>query len=253
MPVLTSDHILFSDDDLLVLNKPAGVPVHGSRILEGQPETLLGLSRKLTGRVVHAAHRLDRPVSGAILMAFNQEALAEMSARFERREVEKRYLAVARGWMEDHGVIDYPLRPPRDERTPDSIARDAVTRYTCLGRAEIPAAMPPYPTARYSLLQLAPETGRRHQLRRHLKHVSHHLLGDTTYGRGEHNRLFRERFDCQRLLLHSRSLAFDHPLSGARVRVEAPLDEAFNRVLEALNWTKESVLPNGSQAPWVTV
>lgn len=249
MPALTSDHILYHDDELLVLNKPAGVPVHGSRMLEGQPETLLGMARQLTGRMVHAVHRLDRPVSGAILMAFNRRILADMSIRFEQREVKKNYLAVARGWMSDQGVIDYPLLPPRDERKDDSVARDAVTRFTCLARVEIPIAVPPYPTTRYSLLELEPETGRRHQLRRHLKHVSHPLAGDTTYGRGEHNRLFRQHYDCRRLLLHSRFLGFEHPVNGGYIRTEAPLDKTFSAVIDALGWARECPLPAGSETP----
>ena len=241
---LTLDDILFRDDRLLILNKPAGVPVHGGRILEDEPETLLSMARGLTGSMVHAAHRLDRPVSGAILLTFDKDTLAELGFQFEQRRVRKKYLAVARGWLDDSGTIDYPLLPPRDERKAGSTAKPAVTHYRCLGQAEIPADIPPYPAARYSLLELEPHTGRRHQLRRHLKHVSHHLAGDTTYGRGEHNRLFRERFDCRRLLLHSLSLEFDHPDCGLRQRIEAPLDPAFARVLDALGWAG---LPGGRQ------
>ena len=236
-PALCNDDILYQDDTLLVLNKPAGVPVHGSRMLEGRPATLTGMARDLAGRVVHAVHRLDRPVSGAILFAFDREALAALSGAFEHRQVEKRYLAVARGWVEERGVIDHPLLPPRDERRGGEQPRDAVTRYERLDCAELPFAVPPYPAARYSLVSLWPDTGRRHQLRRHMKHISHHLVGDTTYGKGEHNRLFRERFGCDRLLLHSRFLCFRHPVSGLELKLSAPLDAAFTRAASIFGHT----------------
>lgn len=229
---LDVEDILYRDDEILVVNKPVGVPVHGSRILEGRPDTLLSMARELTGNMVHAAHRLDRPVSGAILLAFDREVLASLSREFENRKVDKRYLAVARGWTNKSGVIDYPLLPPRDERCGNETPRPAITRYKLLACVELPIKVPPYQTARYSLLNLVPETGRRHQLRRHMKHISHHLAGDTTYGKGEHNRLFRDHFGCDRLLLHSQSLTFRHPRLDKEVCVTAPLDGAFRRVVE---------------------
>lgn len=228
---LTTADVLFRDEALLVLNKPAGVPVHGSRMLEGRPETLLAMARDLTGRMVHAVHRLDRPVSGAIMLAFDRETLASMGSEFENRRVKKQYLAVARGWPRESGVIDHPLAPPRDERRTGDGRRAAVTRFRRLGTAELSIPVPPYQTARYSLLTLSPETGRRHQLRRHMKHLSHHLVGDTTYGKGEHNRVFREHLDCERLLLHSLSLTFRHPVSGRQLAISAPLDAPFSRIV----------------------
>ena len=238
-PELTPGDILYCDEKVLIVNKPAGVPVHGSRMLEGRPDTLLAMARSATGRVVHAAHRLDRPVSGALLLAFDRDTLAALSLAFEQRRIEKRYLAVVRGWTEDQGVIDHPLRPPRDERRTNDEARDARTRFRRMAAVELPFAVPPYATARYSLVELQPETGRRHQLRRHMKHISHHLLGDTTYGKGEHNRLFRDEFACERLLLHSRSLAFEHPLSGQGLTIMAPLDGAFRKIADLFRDTAE--------------
>lgn len=237
-PTLTPGDILFRDEHLMVVNKPAGVPVHGSRMLEGRPDTLLALARAATGRMVHAAHRLDRPVSGALLMAFDREILASLGQAFEQRRVQKRYLAVVRGWTEQEGQVDHPLRPPRDERREGDEAREALTRFRQIARVELPFAVHPYATARYSLLELRPETGRRHQLRRHMKHISHHLVGDTTYGKGAHNQLFRDEFECERLLLHSRSLAFEHPVSGQEMKVTAPLDHAFERVARLFGDTR---------------
>ena len=234
--VLNQDDILYREDELLGVNKPAGVPVHGSRILEDQPETLLTMVRNHEGKIVHAAHRLDRPVSGVMLLTGNKQMLAQLGQEFEHRRVKKCYLAVVRGWPGSGGTISHPLLPPRDERKADSVAREAVTRYKRLAQVEIPVPVHPYPASRYSLLALFPETGRRHQLRRHMKHISHHLIGDTTYGRGEHNRLFREKFACHRLLLHAWRLEFRHPVSNKWIRIDAPLDPEFNAVIDAFEW-----------------
>lgn len=231
-PAFSSCQVLYHDDKVLVVNKPAGVPVHGSPMLEGRPPTVLAMARVFTGQVVHAAHRLDRPVSGALVLAFDRDTLATLSRFFELQEVKKKYLAVARGWTAEAGLIDHPLRPPRDERRDKDEAREALTRFRRLATVELPYAVPPYQSARYSLVELEPKTGRRHQLRRHMKHISHHLVGDTSYGKGEHNRLFRERLGCERLLLHSRSISFRHPVNGQEVSVTAPLDDAFEGVAE---------------------
>ena len=233
---LQNEDILYRRSGLLAVNKPAGVPVHGSRILEDQPDTLLTLVRNHLGRVVHAVHRLDRPVSGALLMTENPQTLAQMGQAFENRQVKKCYLAVVRGWPGNKGTISHPLLPPRDERIAGSPAKEAVTRYERIAKIEIPEPVPPYPSSRYSLLALYPETGRSHQLRRHMKHISHHLAGDTTYGRGEHNRMLREKFNCRRLLLHAWSLEFAHPEDGEVIRIQAPLDREFGAILNAFGW-----------------
>ncbi|MFC1689499.1 pseudouridine synthase [Pseudomonadota bacterium] len=233
---LTQADILYRGSGLVAVNKPAGMPVHSSRILEDRPRTLLQMTRVHQGALMHAVHRLDRPVSGVNLFASDRDVLAQMSRKFEERRVKKCYLAVVRGWLAEDGVIDHPIRPPRDVRKPGAVARSAVTRFERIARIETAFPVTPYATSRYSLLALYPETGRRHQLRMHMKHISHHLVGDTTYGRGEHNQLFRERFNCSRLLLHAWSLEFAHPVSGQRVRIEAPLDACFRTVIERFSW-----------------
>lgn len=245
-PLQESD-VLFRDDDLMVVNKPAGIPVHGSRILEGRPATLYAMAREYSGRMVHAVHRLDRPVSGAMVLAFNKETLTQLGRMFEHRLVKKRYLAVVRGWPPEQGRIDHALLPPRDGRVATALPQPAQTRFERIATVEIPVSVPPYPASRYSLLALYPETGRRHQLRRHMKHISHHLAGDTTYGRGEHNRVFREQYACSRLLLHSESLAFSHPRSGESLSITAAPDESFSGILEAFGWTECAGLHNGGR------
>lgn len=234
---LDSYDVLYREDELLAVNKPCGVPVHGSRILEDTPDTLLTMVRRHEGRLVHAAHRLDRPVSGALLLTTSREMVAYLGRLFENRKVKKCYLAVVRGWVEPKGTISHSLHAPKDVRKAASEAREAVTHYELIAKGELPFPVQPYPAARYSLVSLYPETGRRHQLRMHMKHISHHLIGDTTYGRGEHNRLFRHELGCRRLLLHAWSLEFRHPVSGRKTRIEAPLDDVFSRVLREIGWS----------------
>jgi tRNA pseudouridine65 synthase len=236
-PSLIAADILYRDAEILILNKPAGVPVHGSRILADQPETLLMMARELVGKVVFVVHRLDRPVSGAMIMTTDRPAQTGLGREFELRRAYKCYLAVVRGWTESSAVISHALQPPRDDRKPGSSARDAVTRYERIAQVEIPIPVPPYSSSRYSLLALYPETGRRHQLRRHMKHISHPIIGDTSYGRGEHNQMFRQNFGSGRLLLHSWSLTVQHPVSKERLHVQAPLDAAFSAIIEAFGWT----------------
>jgi tRNA pseudouridine65 synthase len=233
---MIAEAILYRDDDLLVINKPAGTPVHGSRILQDRPQTLLSLARSYTGKLVHAVHRLDRPVSGALLLALNPEILAALGQSFENRRVHKHYLAVVRGWTENEGTISHALLPPRDERKANSIPRKAVTGFERIATVELPEPVQPYASSRYSLVGLHPQTGRRHQLRRHMKHISHHLVGDTTYGRGEHNRLFREKLGCRRLLLHAWQLGFQHPQSGEWLSLQAPLDAEFSSIISEFGW-----------------
>lgn len=234
--------IIFRDSGLLAVNKPAGIPVHGSKALEDEPPTLLSITRKTEGTPVHAIHRLDRPVSGANLFTGDRDLLVQMSRQFEQRLVQKCYLAVVRGWPEEKGVICHALLPPRDDRKANAVAREAITRFVRLATVETPYPVAPYETSRYSLMALYPETGRRHQLRMHMKHISHHLIGDTTYGRGEHNRLFREEFNCHRLLLHAWSLEIQHPLTAQPTQIHAPLDESFGAILKAFCWEKATEL-----------
>ena len=237
MSIMDSNTILYQDDELLAVNKPAGIPVHGSRMFADQPDTLLTLLRNFTGKMMYTVHRLDRPVSGVMVLALKQQTQANLGQQFELRKTRKSYLAVVRGWPESSGVITHALQPPRDERTTKSVARQATTAYERIAQVEIPQPVHPYPASRYSLLALYPETGRRHQLRRHMKHISHHIIGDTTYGRGEHNRLFREEFHCNRLLLHAWSLELEHPATGELLRFQAPLDEPFSAMVNAFDWS----------------
>lgn len=222
--------VLHLDDQVCVLNKPSGIMVHRTNISTDRI-FLADLARERLGRRVWTVHRLDRATSGALMLALNAEAAADLGRQFEAGTIEKRYTAVVRGWIDDAGEIDKPLKRTRGRLQP------ALTRYRCLARTELPVPVPPHETARYSLVQLRPESGRMHQLRRHLNHIAHPIVGDVNHGDRRHNRLFRARFSCHRLLLHAAAIRFVHPAGGETVRVDAPAPEDFESVVRALGWT----------------
>lgn len=227
--------ILFRDEWLCAIDKPPGIMVHRSPIGTDR-EFVLQKLRDQIGQRVWPAHRLDRATSGVLLFALDPDTASVLGEAFTRRRVDKRYLAVVRGWTQASGVIEHPLARHRNAEV-----RDAITHYHRLATCELPIPIGGFDTARYSLVQARPETGRRHQIRRHCKHISHHLIGDTTYGDGRHNRLFREHLDCHRMLLHASRLEFDHPREDRRLALSADLNGDFARLAgEIFGWTGEA-------------
>jgi len=237
--------ILYQDEHLVAINKPSGLLTHRSMIDRHETRFALQMVRDQTGRRVWAPHRLDKGTSGVLLFAFSQEWAAALGRQFEAGSVGKRYLAVVRGHPEPEGVIDHPLSRQRDDyewqgEAMSEAAQPAVTRYTRLAITELPIAVERYPTSRYALVDLAPLTGRKHQLRRHLKHIAHPIIGDSTYGKGRHNRMFAEHLGCQRLLLACTELTVAHPVSGATLKLKAPVTDDFAGLLARLNWADPS-------------
>lgn len=225
--------LIYDDADLLAVDKPAGLAVHRSRMVARDEVYLIDRLREQVGGTLHLANRLDRATSGLLLVARTREVAAALGEQLMSRRVAKTYLAIVRGWPDDEGVIDYPLTvgSMTGERKP------AQTRWRTLARAEVPIALGRYPQQRYALLELTPETGRYRQLRRHLHHVHHPIIGDSTLGRGEHNRLFRQHFRSHRLLLHAWRLSLVHPTNGQMLELEAPLDDTWRQLLERFDWS----------------
>jgi tRNA pseudouridine65 synthase len=232
--------LLFRDDRIAVFNKPSGLLMHRSFIDRRETRFALQSARNLLGQRVYPVHRLDKPTSGVLLFALNPADAATLTEVFTAGGISKRYLAVVRGTTPLQGEIDHPLLEDQDRCDPyhqeGKEAQSAVTTYRRLASTELPFAVSRYPTSRYSLVEASPLTGRRHQLRRHFKHIFHPLIGDVDYGEGRHNRFFREEFGCRRLLLHAASLTFPHPADNRLLTVTAPLDGVFSGVLQRLGW-----------------
>jgi len=230
---------LYRDQWLLAVHKPAGLLVHRSPIDKHETEFALQYARALNGgEHVYPVHRLDRPTSGVLLFARDPDTARAVGQAMMAGEVEKTYLAMVRGWAPESGVIDHPLKDePEDRRLrgTEQPVREALTHYRRLATTEIPVAIERYPSSRYSLVELYPKTGRKHQLRRHMKHINHPIIGDANHGRGRHNRYFAERFGEGRLMLAATRLSLSHPVSGEELTLVSEPEESFLRVLEVFS------------------
>lgn len=228
--------ILYQDDFIVAINKPSGLLVHKSMIDRGEVYFAMKILRDQIGCYVYPIHRLDKPTSGVLLFALDKESARIMSEQFKAHTIQKKYIAIVRGYCDEDGVIEHPLKEKLDkiadkDAKKDKEAQEAVTHYRRIACVEIPYAVGRYEKTRYSLVEVLPKTGRKHQIRRHMKHISHHILGDTKYGRGEHNKLIRKEFHCHRLLLHASSLEVTHPYTQKRLIFEADVDDTFNSLL----------------------
>lgn len=233
--------ILYQDETLIAVNKPAGLLVHRSGIDRHETRFAMQLVRNQIGQHVYPLHRLDKPTAGVLLFALTPEIARSMMEQFASHSVHKRYLAVVRGYTEEAAVIDHPLKEELDKMTDrqaqqDKPAQPAVTEYHRLAMVELPYAVGRYSSARYSLLRLTPRTGRKHQIRRHMKHIFHPIIGDTSHGDGKQNDFFRQQFNCHRLLLAATELEIIHPITHQPLLIQAPLDVDYQQIIDTFGW-----------------
>jgi len=223
---MTGVELLYRDPEILAVNKPSGMPVH--RGWARAPFALVDLVRELTGQnIIRPAHRLDQGTSGVVLFALDRETARSLASMFEAGAAEKRYLALVRGEAPEAIVVDHPI--PRTEGGPRV---PAVTEIRRLAVVEaLPRAM--------SLVEARPRTGRLHQVRRHLKHIDHPVIGDANYGKGALNREIAERYGLERLALHAFSIAFVHPRTGKRIEISAPLPRDLSEPLATMGFEIE--------------
>ncbi|WP_299803316.1 tRNA pseudouridine(65) synthase TruC [uncultured Shewanella sp.] len=238
--------VLFEDDDIVVIHKPAGLLVHRSYLARRERFFAMQLTRDIVGCHVFPVHRLDRPTSGILLFAKSSEMANVLCEQFAAHTIDKEYLAIVRGNMHEAATLDYALKEELDELgdkdvDPNKAAQDAVTSYKPLLNSEIPFSSGRYATSRYALVQLSPHTGRKHQLRRHMAHLRHPILGDTTHGDGKQNKFFRSHFGINRLWLIAKKLSFNHPRTGERMSVETELEAEWLTLFEGLGWHEEAL------------
>ncbi len=222
--------ILYRDEYLIAINKPHGLLVHRSPIAADVEEFALQILRDQVGLKVNPVHRLDRKTGGVLLFAFNKDAEIAMQQQFMENRVKKKYLAIVRGHTPDSETIDYQLRKE------NGTLQQALTNYITLKRAEIDVPFGSHATSRYSLIEASPETGRMHQIRKHMSHVFHPIIGDRTHGCNKQNKLFKDKWDMTTMLLHASQLNFKHPVIGEELTIEAPLQAEFVRVMDLMNW-----------------
>lgn len=212
--------VLYEDDDLLAVDKPSGLLVH--RGIGRDEVTLVDLVRDYTAHTPRPVHRLDRGTSGVLLFAKSAEICATVQAAFQAGEVEKTYLALVRGIAPEAGTIDHPV--PKSE---DGERIDAITEFR---RLEVFEAEP----RTLSWVEARPHTGRFHQIRRHLKHIDHPIIGDANYGKGKLNRAIRERYGLARLALHALALELTHPKKGTRLVLRADVPPCLADPIERM-------------------
>lgn len=217
--------IVYETDDIIAINKPHGLLVHRSRIANDAKEFALQLLRNQINQRVYPAHRLDRKTSGVLLFAKNPETNSALQILFQERKIKKIYTAIVRGFVPENGVINYAIG--ENEKV-----QEAVTNYELLEQFEIPVPFGKHATSRYSLLKLRPETGRFHQLRKHMAHIFHPIIGDRPHGCNKQNKLWKTQFDMTTMLLHAESLELEW--QGEIIRIEAKRSLEFERVLGIL-------------------
>lgn len=217
--------VLWQDADYIAIDKPSGLLVHPSELAPGEP-SCLKILRDQIGMRVNPVHRLDRQTSGVLVFALSSDSARALMQMWPEGGVRKRYQAIVRGWTAEQGEVDRPLR-----ETPDKPRIPAKSLYRKLAQVELPDPVGRYATGRYSWVEVETLTGRQHQVRKHLLSIAHPIVGDTTYGDGDHNRYFRTKFGIHRLLLHACRLAFKHPATGEEIALEAPVPEEFRRAM----------------------
>ena len=228
--------MLYADALLAVVDKPAGLMVHDSKLARGETDFAADRLRAQFDRPIFLIHRLDRATSGCLLLAFDRDTAAALGAQLMADAIDKEYLAVCRGWPEESFTIDHAL----DGGPGKPVKKPARTHFTRLATGELDLPSTGFETSRYALLQCRPETGRFRQIRRHLKHCFHHMIGDSSHGDGRHNRNFRMR-GVHRMLLHASRLSFVHPVTGARITMVAPLDAQWLKVLALFEWQQHAL------------
>ncbi|WP_316811733.1 pseudouridine synthase [Pedobacter heparinus] len=222
--------IVYQDEHLIAINKPHGLLVHRSSIASDAKEFALQLLRDQVNRHVSPVHRLDRKTGGLLLFAFEKEVEVAMQQQFMNGEVQKKYLAILRGYTPDQLDIDYPLAKE------NGTVQEAFTAFVTLKRAELDIAFGKHPTSRYSLVEASPTTGRMHQLRKHFAHIFYPIIGDRKHGCNKQNKFFKETWEMTTMLLHASELRFTHPVSGKPLHLKASVQAEFLRVMELMKW-----------------
>jgi tRNA pseudouridine65 synthase len=228
--------LLHRDASIVVVDKPSGLAVH--RGWAPERDVLVARARELLGQQVFACHRLDRGASGTLALALTAESARRFAGAHAAGSVRRRYVALVRGVPPARWVVDHPVRVGEDgqgARVPAVTAFELLEVIGC-----------------YALVTAIPRTGRLHQIRRHLKHASLPILGDVTYGKGEHNRACRTRYGLDRLFLHAAELAFPHPVTGAEIRARAPLPAELLDVIAAMRLdppAREQIARDGARPP----
>lgn len=223
--------ILYQDEHMIAINKPHGLLVHRSPIATDATEFAIQQLRNQVGVHVFPVHRIDRKTGGILLFALHKQVEIHLQQQFAEHTVHKKYLAIVRGHTPDADTIDYPLM-----KEENGVMQEAITSYTTLHRAEIDVPLGKHPTSRYSLVEAIPTTGRMHQIRKHFAHIYHPIIGDRPHGCNKQNKLFKETWQMDTMMLHAWKLSFTHPITNSPIQLIAPLQDEFLRMMQLMGW-----------------
>src|SRR5690554_6627563 len=231
----TSLEIIYRDDYLIAINKPHGLLVHPSSIARNADEFALQLLRDQIGQRVYPAHRLDRKTSGVLLFALDKTTNQSLTQQFTAKTLVKKYWAIVRGFTPEKLTIDYALKKD------NGVLQTAVTHLKTIQHVEVDWPSGKHLSSRYSFIEVTPETGRMHQIRKHLAHIFHPIIGDRPHGCNKQNKFWLEKFQMNKMLLHASELSFEHPYSNEPITIKATISEEFQRVLDIL---RNKIIPS---------
>jgi tRNA pseudouridine65 synthase len=220
--------IIYQDEYFVAINKPHGLLVHRSSLAADAQEFALQMIRDQIQQKVFPVHRLDRKTSGILVFALSSAIARNLQTIFEHPETQKNYIAIVRGHFPDYIEVNYPLTNDRGKQ------QEAFTIFKCLKRTELEIPFGKHPTSRYSLIQASPKTGRMHQIRKHLNHLRHPIIGDRPHGCNKQNKLFKERWNMTTMLLHAKELQLKHPVTNEPLLLEAPFFDTYTKMINTL-------------------
>lgn len=222
--------VIYSDDQLIVVDKPAGLAVHKNDFMQHDAPYLTKFVGDMTGRWVYNVHRLDAKTSGVMVLAFSSESARELTLQFERREVEKIYYALVLG---EPG--EGTFRDKVTVRKKSRIKKPAITHFRTLRTIPTSIVHKQHDPVIISLMEIRPETGRWHQIRQHFARNRFDIIGDSHHGDFSFNKLVIEKTGIRRLMLHAGMLKFTHPVTHARQNFTSTVPNDFNLVSDSLS------------------
>jgi len=236
--------ILFQDEHLVVVNKPAGLLVHRTHLAKDEEDAVVQRLRDQTGKWVFPVHRLDRGTSGVLVMAFSPAVARLLSIQFSESKTQKTYHCLVRGFCDETGIIDYPLAKLNEQKGRsrfkiEGTEKDAETCFIRLAQYQLSVPVSRYDSMRLSWLEVTPKQGRKHQIRRHFKHQLNPLVGDSCYGCRHINKVAKSIWpDDFRLMLHASRLQFNHPITDKVMILNADLSNKIVNILNDLEFSK---------------
>ncbi len=221
-------NFIYRDEHFVAINKPNGLLVHRSYIASDASEFALQLVRDALGQYVYPVHRLDRKTSGVLIFGLSSEIARKIQESMESGAAQKRYLAIVRGFFPDEVQLNHPLVNEAGK------SQEAETFFKNIKRTELDIPLGKHATSRYSLIEAFPRTGRMHQIRRHLDHLRHPIIGDRPWGCNKQNKLFLDKWEMNTMMLHAVSMKIPHPVSCELIEINAELPTEFQRMLDLL-------------------